>query len=60
MKHRQITTKELDRIYNTMTVQEAVAELETNLAAFYKLLDQAGIERKIAARRERVVFELVE
>ncbi len=60
MKYRQITRKELERIYNTMTVQDAVVELGTNFAAFYKLLDQAGIERKIGSRKERVVFELVE
>ncbi len=57
MKTRQITKDELKRLYSTMTVREVAEHLGIHTATLYKLLDQAGIERK---NSERVKIELVD
>ncbi len=59
MKYKQISRTELEHIYDTMPVHEAVKHLDICLATFYRLLDTAGIPRK-ANRREGTVFELVD
>ena len=56
MKTRTISYAELKKAYDTLSVKEAAAKFGIGIVALYKLLDQAGIERK----NNTVKFKIVD
>jgi len=60
MKKITVTKDELLNRYNTMSVNDIAKYYDINMTALYKLLDEAGIPRKINRRpnSERVIVTL--
>jgi len=60
MKKITVTKDELLNRYNTMSVNEIAKYYDINTTALYKLLDKAGIPRKVNRRSnsERVIVTL--
>ncbi len=63
MKRKPISRDELRSLYNDCTVKEAADQLNLTLTGFYRLIDDAGIERKAASRnprKERSLYKIVD
>ncbi len=60
MTTKDVTREELERVYRSMSVNDACVYLGVTKTAFYKALDEARIPRLRAPYRKPVKLNIVE
>ena len=58
MKTITVTREELEEIYRTMSVKEAIKKLGVTMYTFYTAIDAAGIPRKASPYKEQVALKV--
>lgn len=59
MKTETITRAELEQLYNSMPVRDAIEKLGVTMHTFYKALNAANIPRKVSPYKERVLLKVI-